>query len=74
MSVSILSQHRAEGPYGGGGGEPGAAGRQRLLRSGGEVEELSGIDAREVAAGDRLLLETPGGGGWGEEGRRRRRP
>jgi N-methylhydantoinase B/oxoprolinase/acetone carboxylase alpha subunit len=35
------------------------------LRAGGEEEELAAVDAREVAAGDRLVLETPGGGGWG---------
>ena len=44
-----------------GGGE-GARGRNSL--NGGEVP---GKAALEVEAGDRLLIETPGGGGWGEE-------
>ncbi len=66
MSLSILSQHRAEGPYGLEGGGPGLPGRQRLLRADGTTEELAAIDGRDVAAGDRLLLETPGGGGYGE--------
>jgi 5-oxoprolinase (ATP-hydrolysing) len=65
VSLSILSQHRREGPYGMAGGEPGAVGRQRVVRAGGGVEELGAIDGCEVAAGDRLVLETPGGGGWG---------
>jgi 5-oxoprolinase (ATP-hydrolysing) len=65
MSLSILSQHRREGPYGLEGGGPGRPGRQRLVRADGAVEELQAIDGREVGAGDRLLLETPGGGGFG---------
>jgi 5-oxoprolinase (ATP-hydrolysing) len=65
MSLSLLSQHRVERPYGMEGGEPGQSGRQRLVRAAGEVEELASIDGREVGPGDRLILETPGGGGWG---------
>jgi 5-oxoprolinase (ATP-hydrolysing) len=65
VSLSLLSQHRAEGPYGMAGGSAGRTGRQRLVRVSGEVLELAGIDSCEVEAGDRLILETPGGGGWG---------
>jgi 5-oxoprolinase (ATP-hydrolysing) len=65
MSLSLLSQHRVERPYGIQGGEPGLPGRQRLVRSTGEVEELASVDGREVGPGDRLILETPGGGGCG---------
>jgi len=65
MSLSLVTQHRVEVPYGRAGGEPGLPGRQRLLRAGGEIEELESVDGREVGPGDRLLLETPGGGGWG---------
>ncbi|HEX9940058.1 MAG TPA: hydantoinase B/oxoprolinase family protein, partial [Longimicrobium sp.] len=65
MSLSVLAQHRAEGPFGVDGGGPGAPGAQRVVRADGRVEELRGIDACEVAPGDRLVLETPGGGGWG---------
>lgn len=65
VSLSLLSQHRGEGPFGEEGGEPGAPGRQRLVRRGGDVEEISGIGGWDLAAGDRLVLETPGGGGWG---------
>lgn len=66
MSLSVLSQHRRETPYGMEGGEAGATGRQRLIRASGETVELAPVDGCEVDAGDRLLLETPGGGGWGE--------
>jgi 5-oxoprolinase (ATP-hydrolysing) len=66
MSLSLLTQHRIEAPYGSGGGEAGARGRQVLIRATGEIEELAAVDGREVGPGDRLILETPGGGGWGE--------
>jgi len=65
MSLSLLSQHRRVAPFGVGGGRPGARGTQVLLRPSGEHRSLEGIDGCEVDAGDRLVLETPGGGGWG---------
>ena len=66
VSLSVLSQHRVEAPYGAAGGRPGALGRQVVMRSSGEEQSLSGIDGCEIEPGDRLLLETPGGGGWGK--------
>jgi 5-oxoprolinase (ATP-hydrolysing) len=68
MALSILSQHRAEGPYGMAGGEPGAPGRQRVERAAGGVEHLGAVDGTDVAPGDVLILETPGGGGCGKIG------
>jgi 5-oxoprolinase (ATP-hydrolysing) len=65
MSLSLLTQHRVEAPYGAAGGGPGQPGRQRLVRAEGAVLELAPIAGCEVEAGDRLVLETPGGGGWG---------
>jgi 5-oxoprolinase (ATP-hydrolysing) len=65
MSLSLLGQHRVEAPYGVAGGEPGQTGRTRLVRAAGEVLELAAVAGCEVEAGDRLVLETPGGGGWG---------
>ena len=67
MSLSLLTQHRVEAPYGVDGGAPGATGRQRLVRASGEEVDLPSIAACEVEPGDRLILETPGGGGWGRE-------
>lgn len=66
MSLSILSQHRKEGPYGLEGGEPGQPGRQHVVRADGSVQHLQAIDGCTVYPGDRLILETPGGGGFGE--------
>jgi 5-oxoprolinase (ATP-hydrolysing) len=65
LSLSMVTQHRRERPFGIDGGEPGAPGRQRLVRADGGVEELPPVGGCEVEAGDRLVLETPGGGGWG---------
>ncbi|HYU34898.1 MAG TPA: hydantoinase B/oxoprolinase family protein [Thermoanaerobaculia bacterium] len=66
VSLSLLTQHRVERPYGGEGGASGLPGRQRLVRASGEVVELVSIAGCEAGPGDRLVLETPGGGGWGE--------
>ena len=65
MSLSVLTQHRAEGPYGVDGGGPGAPGRQTVIHASGEALPLAPVDGCEVGLGDRLLLETPGGGGFG---------
>ena len=65
MSLSILSQHRASGPYGMAGGEPGERGAQHIVRADGTSEPLGSIDGTEVAPGDRLVMHTPGAGGWG---------
>ncbi len=65
LELSILSQHRVSAPFGAAGGGDGAVGQQVILRADGTRHELGGIDGCEVAPGDRLVLETPGGGGWG---------
>jgi 5-oxoprolinase (ATP-hydrolysing) len=66
MELSIVSQHRKEGPFGLEGGEPGQPGRQRVIRSSGEIVELKAVDGCTVYPGDRFILETPGGGGYGK--------
>jgi 5-oxoprolinase (ATP-hydrolysing) len=68
LEFSILSQHRVSAPYGMAGGGEGAVGRQVIVSADGSRRDLSGIDGAEVAAGDRVVLETPGGGGYGTEG------
>ncbi|HEY63689.1 MAG TPA: hydantoinase B/oxoprolinase family protein [Caldilineae bacterium] len=65
--VSLLTERRRLAPYGLHGGQPGARGRNRLRRAGATQDELlPGKTTFEVAAGDVLIVETPGGGGWGE--------
>lgn len=65
MSVSVLGQHRIEGPYGLAGGDPGQPARVRFIH-GESARDLSSVDGCEASPGDRLVLETPGGGGYGE--------
>ena len=65
IEVNLLTQHRIEKPYGMVGGNAGKRGKQHLIRSNGEKIELPGLATIEVQAGDRVVIETPGGGGWG---------
>ncbi|MDQ8703403.1 hydantoinase B/oxoprolinase family protein [Streptomyces sp. LHD-70] len=65
MTVSTLSGHRRVPPYGMAGGEPGALGANRVERADGTTLELSGADSAELAPGDVLVVQTPGGGGYG---------
>jgi 5-oxoprolinase (ATP-hydrolysing) len=63
--VSLLGERRARAPFGLAGGAPGARGRNAVERAGGRVEELPGRVELDVAAGDCVVVETPGGGGFG---------
>jgi N-methylhydantoinase B len=60
VQVSLLTERRRRGPWGADGGGAGAAGRNLL-----DGEELSGKVSLKLEAGQRLIIETPGGGGWG---------
>jgi 5-oxoprolinase (ATP-hydrolysing) len=66
VKLSVLTQHRSVAPYGAEGGAPGMAGRQYILRKDGSREALQSIDGAEMAAGDAIVMETPGGGGFGK--------
>ncbi|KNB53251.1 hydantoinase B/oxoprolinase family protein [Streptomyces caatingaensis] len=66
MTVSTLSGHRRVPPYGMAGGRPGALGSNRVERADGGTTPLAGCDSADVAPGDVLVVETPGGGGYGE--------
>ena len=67
LEVSVLSQRRGPyPPYGMAGGEPGALGRNTLRRADGSTVDLGRAPQLQVAAGDMLIIETPGGGGWGQ--------
>jgi N-methylhydantoinase B/oxoprolinase/acetone carboxylase alpha subunit len=49
-----------------GGGE-GVCGKQTLVHADGSEEEvLPSSVTRDVRAGDRVRIETPGGGAWGK--------
>jgi 5-oxoprolinase (ATP-hydrolysing) len=65
VTVSLLCERRTRAPFGLFGGAPGAPGRNRVVRADGRVEELTGKCRVDLAPGDRLVVETPGGGGFG---------
>jgi 5-oxoprolinase (ATP-hydrolysing) len=65
VEASVLSERRVRRPFGLAGGEPGLAGRNRVLRADGRVEELPGRAQVRLGAGDGIVIETPGGGGYG---------
>ncbi|MBN1934265.1 MAG: hydantoinase B/oxoprolinase family protein [Anaerolineae bacterium] len=64
-TVTLNSERRVRGPYGVGGGAAGQPGVNKLVRQDGEVV-LGSKSTVLAAAGDRIVIETPGGGGWGE--------
>lgn len=66
VDLSFLSQHRIEAPYGMNGGVNGERGAQHILRANGTREEVPGIVAAHMQAGDAIEIQTPGGGGFGD--------
>lgn len=66
LTLSLITNRRGQQrPWGVAGGQPGAAGRNILIHRIGSTEELPSATTRAVQAGDRLMIQTPGGGGWG---------
>jgi N-methylhydantoinase B len=63
-SGTFLAERRCFRPYGIQGGDPGASGRDAVVR--GEArEEIPAKVRLDLAPGDLLSIATPGGGGWG---------
>jgi 5-oxoprolinase (ATP-hydrolysing) len=65
VTASLLTERRTTAPYGLAGGMPGARGRNAIARSDGRIEALPSRAVVALAAGDELIVETPGGGGYG---------
>ena len=65
MTVSILSSHRIDPPFGLQGGCAGAIGENRLFRYNGEIVKLDGCAQLIMQYGDSLEIKTPSGGGYG---------
>jgi N-methylhydantoinase B len=63
--VTLMTERRQQAPWGLEGGGPGARGRNELIKAGGERVVLPAKASFGVQAGDRVVVETPGGGGWG---------
>ena len=66
VKVSIAGNRVRSRPWGLNGGLPGKPARYIVVRSNGAVEELPPIASVELAPGERLIVETPGGGGYGD--------
>jgi N-methylhydantoinase B len=58
--LSLIGERRRRAPQGARGGEPGDPGRNFL-----NGEEVPAKSTRDLAAGDVVRVETPGGGGFG---------
>jgi 5-oxoprolinase (ATP-hydrolysing) len=65
MTATLVASRRTVAPFGLAGGGDGAAGRQWVERSDGRCEPMAGHDRVELASGDLVVIETPGGGGFG---------
>jgi 5-oxoprolinase (ATP-hydrolysing) len=65
MRANILANRRRVPPRGIKGGGDGKPGRNWIERVDGSVEELPATASAEMEAGDRFVIETPGGGGFG---------
>ena len=69
VEVSILSNHRRIAPFGLNGGGDGATGRNCVIRKNASTEDIGATATIKLDAGDRLVIETPGGGGFGRPDR-----
>lgn len=67
VELTVLTQHRKQGPYGLQGGEAGKPGEQWVVYKDGRREKLESVDGRSLGKGDKFILKTPGGGGFGAE-------
>jgi 5-oxoprolinase (ATP-hydrolysing) len=65
VTLTVLTQHRQQGPYGMAGGQPGKPGKQFLLKATGQSQALKHVETVNLSAGDSFVIETPGGGGYG---------
>ena len=63
MEATLLTERRRHGPAGGAGGSDGQPGANQCNGVG-----LASKTTLQLAAGDILRIETPGGGGWGKGG------
>ena len=65
MNVAILASNRAVAPFGLEGGYSAQPGKTYVRRADGSIEDLGSCGQTEVAPGDSVVVETPGGGGYG---------
>jgi N-methylhydantoinase B len=64
--MSLLADRRKRGPYGLAGGDDGKPGNAAIIRDA-RARKIESKGSWELAAGDRVRIETPGGGGFGKK-------
>src|SRR5262249_52623587 len=67
MSGALLANHRRIRPFGLQGGGAGAAVKGSIRRVSGQIEPVGPTARFDLAPGDQLTIETPGGGGCGSD-------
>jgi 5-oxoprolinase (ATP-hydrolysing) len=65
MTASVLANRRRVPPRGLAGGGDALPGHDEVQRADGSVHVLQGNESVQLAAGDLMVIETPGGGGYG---------
>lgn len=65
VTLSLLTQHRTQPPYGLNGGLPGRVGEQYRISCDGLKSPLPGNGSFRFEWGETIEILTPGGGGWG---------
>ncbi|MEN8247950.1 MAG: hydantoinase B/oxoprolinase family protein [Bacteroidota bacterium] len=65
VTITFLTQHRKESPYGLEGGSNGSKGEQYCIDQDGIRKDLKGVGTYKIKAGENIMLLTPGGGGYG---------
>ena len=65
MTAVVVGSRRRVAPFGLEGGGDGARGEDWVERADGRIELLAGSDRAELAPGDAVVINTPGGGGYG---------
>jgi N-methylhydantoinase B len=69
--VTLLAERRSRGAWGLAGGADGEPGRDEVVDARGRRRRIDSKSSITLAAGDRIVVATPGGGGWGRARKRR---
>ena len=67
MRANMLADRRRVPPRGIKGGGDAKPGRNWVERTDGSIEQMTATASAEMNAGDRFVIETPGGGGYGAD-------
>lgn len=65
--VTLLAERRSRGPWGLEGGRDGSPGCDEVIDVRGRRRRIEAKSSLTLAAGERIVVATPGGGGWGRK-------